>query len=184
MFSTLFEKQLPRWHLLFFSSTNVSNSLWPHGLQHTRLPCPSPPPGVCSKSCPLSRWFHPTISSVFPFSSCLQSFAVSGSFLMSQFFASGELKQLKCLAPSKHYFLSCLHLSLTVKQDFLSFQGRGFVVALLPVLLLLLLLFNRSVESNSLWPHGLQHTRLPCPSPSPRACSNSCPLSQWCHQPL
>ena len=47
----------------------------------------------------------------------------------------------------------------------------------------MLLLFSCSVVSNSLWPHGLQHARLPCPSPSPEACSNSCPLSQWCHPP-
>ena len=56
----------------------------PHGLQHSRLPCPSPPPGVCSNSCPLSRWRHPTISpSVVPFSLCLQSFPASMSFPMS-----------------------------------------------------------------------------------------------------
>ena len=56
-----------------------------HGLQHTRLYCPSPSPGACSNSCPLSWWYHPTISSsIFPFSSCFQSFPVSGSFLMSQ----------------------------------------------------------------------------------------------------
>ena len=61
----------------------------PHGLQHARLPCPSPTPGACSNSCPLSRWCHPTISSsVIPFSSCLQSFPASESFPMSQFFAS------------------------------------------------------------------------------------------------
>ena len=67
----------------------VFNSLWPHGLQHTRLPCPSSSPRLCSNSCPLSRWCHPTISSpVVPFS-CLQSFPASGSFPMSQFFASG-----------------------------------------------------------------------------------------------
>ena len=72
-----------------FSHSVMSNSLWPHGLQHTRPPCPSPTPGVYSNSCPLSRWCHPTISSsVFPFSSCLQSFPASGSFPMSQFFAS------------------------------------------------------------------------------------------------
>ena len=54
----------------------MSNSLWPHGLQHARLPCPSPTPRACSKSCPLSWWCHPTISSsVVPFS-CLQSFPV------------------------------------------------------------------------------------------------------------
>ena len=61
-----------------------------NGLQHARPPCPSPIPGACSNSCPLSRWCHPTISySVVPFSSCLQSFPASGSFPMSQFFASG-----------------------------------------------------------------------------------------------
>ena len=66
-------------------------SLWPHGLQDARFPCPSPTPEVYSNSCPLSRWCHPTThpSSVVPFSSCLQSFPASGSFPMSQFFASG-----------------------------------------------------------------------------------------------
>ena len=73
-----------------FSRSVVSDSLWPHGLQHARPPCPSPTPGVYSNSCPLSWWGHPTISSsVFPFSSCLQCFPASGSFPMSQFFASG-----------------------------------------------------------------------------------------------
>ena len=73
-----------------FSRSVVSNSLRPHGLQHARLPCPSPTPRAYSNSCPLSRWCHPTISSsVVPFSSCLQSFPASGSFPMSQFFASG-----------------------------------------------------------------------------------------------
>ena len=73
-----------------FSSTVVSNSLWPHGLQHTKFPCPSLAPRACSNSCPPSRWCHPTISStVVPFSSCLQSFPTSGSFPMSWFFPSG-----------------------------------------------------------------------------------------------
>ena len=68
----------------------MSNSSRPHGLQHTRLPCPSPSPGAYSNSHPLHRWCHQTISfSVIPFSSCLKSFPVSGSFLMSRFFASG-----------------------------------------------------------------------------------------------
>jgi len=63
--------------------------LWPHGLQHVRLPCPSPTPRACSSSCPSSWWCHSTISSsVVPFSSCLQSFPASGSFPISQFFAS------------------------------------------------------------------------------------------------
>ena len=58
-----------------FSVSVMSHSCWPHGLQHARLPCPSPSPGACSNSCPLSWWCHPTISSsVVPFSSCLQSF--------------------------------------------------------------------------------------------------------------
>ena len=73
-----------------FSCSIMSDSSWPHGMQHTRPPCPSPTPGVHSDSCPLSRWCHPTISSsVIPFSSHLQCFPESGSFQMSQFFASG-----------------------------------------------------------------------------------------------
>ena len=73
-----------------FSRSSVSDSLRPHGLQHTRLPCPSPTDGVYSDSCPLSRWCHPTISSsVIPFSSSLQSFPASRSFPVSQFFTSG-----------------------------------------------------------------------------------------------
>ena len=68
----------------------MSNSLRPHELQHARLPCLSSVPGACSNSCPLSRWCRPTISSsVVPFFSCLQFFPASGSFQMSQFFASG-----------------------------------------------------------------------------------------------
>ena len=74
---------------LQFSSV-ASNFLRPHGLQHARLPCPSPTPGVYSHSCPLSQWCHPTISSsVVPFSSRLQSFPASGYFKMSQFFTLG-----------------------------------------------------------------------------------------------
>ena len=76
---------------LLFSRSVVSDSLWPYGLQHARLPCPSPSPGACSNSCPLSQWCYPTISSsVIPFSSCSQSFPASGSFLTSQLFASGD----------------------------------------------------------------------------------------------
>ena len=64
-----------------FSHSVLSDSLWPHGLQHARSPCPSPTPAVYPNSCPLSWWCHPTISSpVVPFSSCLQSFPTSGSF--------------------------------------------------------------------------------------------------------
>ena len=68
----------------------MSDSLWPYELQHARLPCPSPSPRVCSNSCPLSQWWHPTIpSSVTPFSSCPQSFPASGSFPVTWLFASG-----------------------------------------------------------------------------------------------
>ena len=86
------EDAIQEWEYLSwvqFSRSVVSNSLQPHGLQHARLPCPSPTPGACSNSCPSSRWCHPTISSsVVPFSSCLQMFLASGSFPMSLFFAS------------------------------------------------------------------------------------------------
>ena len=75
---------------IHFSLSVVSDSLWPHGLQHARSPCPSSTLRVYSNSRPLSWWCHPAnSSSVIPFSSCLQSFSASGSFPMSQFFASG-----------------------------------------------------------------------------------------------
>ena len=71
-------------------SCSVMYSLWPHGLQHARPPCPSPTPEVHSNPCPSSQWCHPTIcSSVVPFSSCPQSFPASGSFQMNQVFSSG-----------------------------------------------------------------------------------------------
>ena len=71
-----------------FSHSVVSDSLQPHGLQYTRLPCPSPTPRACSNSCSSSLWCHSTIS-VVPFSFCLQSFPASGSFPVSQFFTWG-----------------------------------------------------------------------------------------------
>ena len=93
--SWIIEKaSIPENHLLLlsvqFSHTVVSNSLWPHELQHPRLPCSSPTPGVYLSLCPWSQWLHPTISSsVIPFSSCPQSFPAPGSFQVSQLFASG-----------------------------------------------------------------------------------------------
>ena len=73
------------------------DSLQPYGLQHARLPCPSPPPGVYSNSCPLNWWCQPIISSsVVPFSSCCQSFPASGYFLMSRLFGSSG----KSIGPS------------------------------------------------------------------------------------
>ena len=74
-----------------FSCSVMSDSFQPHGLQHSRAACPTPTAGAYSDSYPLSQWCHPAIlSSVIPFISCFQSFPESGSFLMSQFFASGS----------------------------------------------------------------------------------------------
>ena len=91
MFSSfwLYKKPFP-FSSVQFNCSVVSKSWQPHGLQHARLPCPSPTPQACSNSCPSSQWCHPTISSsVIPFSSCLQSFPASGAFQISQFFTSG-----------------------------------------------------------------------------------------------
>ena len=83
-----FTTEPPGKPLIWFSSVQFSrsvesDSLRPHGLQHTRLPCPSPPPGACSNSCPASWWYHPTISSSVVPVFCLQSFPASGSFPVS-----------------------------------------------------------------------------------------------------
>ena len=85
------EGQVANIFLLLFSRSVVSSASWPHGQQHTRLPCPSPPPGVCPSSCPLHRWCHTIISSSDAlFSFYPQSFSASGSFPMSQLFESGD----------------------------------------------------------------------------------------------
>ena len=77
--------------MLLFSCLVVSDSLWPHGLQHTRPPCPLPSPEICSSSCPLHRWCHPAISSSDAlFSFCLQSFPASGTSPMSQLLTSDD----------------------------------------------------------------------------------------------
>ena len=83
------------------SVTNSCLTLWLHGLQHARLPCPSLSPRVFSNSCPLNWWCHPTISSsVTHFSSCLQSFPVSSSFSVSQLFTSGSQRNRASASPS------------------------------------------------------------------------------------
>ena len=85
-----------------FICSVMSNSLWPHELQHARPPCPSPIPGVYSNSCPLSWWCHPAISSsVIPFSSCPQSLPASGSFPVSQLFAWGGQSIIYILSNKK-----------------------------------------------------------------------------------
>ena len=99
-----------------FSPSVVSNSLWPHGLQPARPPCPSPTPTACSNSCPWSWWCHPTISSsVVLFSSCLQSFPASGSFPMSQFFPSG--------GQSIGFSASASVFPMNIQVDLLAVQG-------------------------------------------------------------
>ena len=97
--------------LLLFSHSVMSDFLWPHGLQHARLPCPSPTPGACSDSCPLRQWCHPTISSsVGPFSSCPQSFLASGSFPVSWLFASGQSIRASVSPFSIVFFTSVISL--------------------------------------------------------------------------
>ena len=100
----------------------MSDSLWPHGLQHARPPCPTP--RVHSNSCPLSRWCHPTISSVIPFSSCTQSFPAPGAFQKSQLLASGGQNCWSfsfSISPSNEY--SGLISFRMVWLDLLAVQG-------------------------------------------------------------
>ena len=108
-----------------FSCSVLSDSLLPHGLQHARLACPSPTPGVYSNSCPFSRWCHPTISSsVIPFSSRLQSFPASGSFQMSQFFASGG-QSIGVSASASVLPMNIQHWFPLGLTGFISLQSKG-----------------------------------------------------------
>ena len=164
----------------------MSDSLWPHGLQHTRLPCPSPTPGAYSNSCPLSRWCHPTISSsVIPFSSRLQSFLASGSFQMSQFFPSGG-QSIGVSASASVLLMNIQDWPPLGWTCWTSLLSKGLSRDPLVSILCLSGIFNsvqfsRSVMSDSLRPHESQHARPPCPSPTPRVHSNSCPSNRWCH---
>ena len=103
----------------------VSYSLQPHGLQYTRLPCPSPTPRACSNSCPLSQRCHPTISfSVIPFSSCPESSPASGSFPMSQFFHQvAKVLELQL----QHQFLSTMEQKSSLDCLQYLIQGKGYV---------------------------------------------------------
>ena len=108
-----------------FSHSVVSDSLWLHGLQHARPPCPSPPPGVHPNSCPLSWWCHPAISSfVIPFF-CPQSFPASGFFQLRQLFASGGqsigVTASTSVLPMNTW--DCSHLGWT---GWISLQSKGF----------------------------------------------------------
>ena len=105
-----------------FNCSVVSDSLWPHGLQHARLPCSSPSPRFYSNSCPSSRWCHPIISfSVVVFSSSLQSFPASGSFPRSQLFTSGG-QSIQVSASASVLSKDWFPLGLT---GWISFQFKG-----------------------------------------------------------
>ena len=108
-----------------FSSSVVSDSLWPHGLQHARPPCPSPTPGVYPNSCPLRWWCHPTISSsVVPFSSRLPSYPASRSFPMGQFFASGA-QSIGASASASVLLMNIQDWSPLGWTGWLSLQSKG-----------------------------------------------------------
>ena len=108
-----------------FSCSVMSDSLWPHGLYHARLPCPSPTPWACSNSCPSSWWYHPTISSpVVPFSSCL-FFPASGSFLMRGLFAAGG-QSIRASASASVLPMNIQNWFPLVLTDLISLQSKGF----------------------------------------------------------
>ena len=140
-----------------FSCLVMSNSLQPHGLQHTKLHCPSPTPHACSNSCPSSRWCHPTVlSSVTPFSSLLQSFPASGSFSLIQFFASG--------GPSIGVLASASVLPMNIQDRFplgwtgwISLQSRGLSIVFSSTTVQKHQFFS---ALPSLWPNSHIHTWL------------------------
>ena len=110
--------------LLLFGHSVKSNSLWFHGLQHARLPCPSLSTGAFPNSCPLSQWCHPTIwSSVVPFS-CLQSFPESGSFLMNRLFTSGG-QSIGASASSSVLLMNIQHWFPLGLTALISLQSEG-----------------------------------------------------------
>ena len=130
-FSTHTELYTYKFSSVQFSHSVVSNSLWPHGLQHARPPCPSPTPRVYLNPCPLSQWGHPTtLSSVVPFSSRLQSFPASGSFLMSQFFASGG-QSIRFSASTSVLPLNIQDWSPLGWTGWISLQSKGLSKSLL-----------------------------------------------------
>ena len=118
----------------------MSDSLWPHGLKHTKLPWSSLSPGACSNSCPLNQWCHPTISSsVVPFPSYLQSFPASGSFPMSPLFPSGgqSIGTSASVLPTQYSELISFRIDWF---DLLAFQGT-----------LKSLLQHHSLKASILW---------------------------------
>ena len=140
--------------LLLFSCYVVPDSLWPHELQHTRLPCSSLSPRVCSNSCPMSQWCHPiTSSSVTLFSSCPQSFSTSGSFPMSWLFASGGQTGASASAP----------VLPTNIQGWLSLGLTGWISLLSKGL-------SRVFPSTTVWKHQFFSSQLSLWSNSHNTC--------------
>ena len=153
----------------------MSDSLWPHGLQHTRLPCPSLSPGVCSNSCPLSQWCHPIVSSsVTPFFFCLHSFLASRSFPMSWRFASGgqsigssaldqSFKWTLCLISFRINWFDLLSVEGTLKS---LLQHHNLKASILPGLAFFMVqLLSIDMQINSIfWGHNFS---LPSPPSSP-----------------
>jgi len=110
-----------------FRPSVVSDSLWPHKLQHARPPCPSPTPGVHPNPCPLSPWCHPAISfSIVPFFSCPQSLPASGSFQMSQHFASGS-QSIGVLASTSVLPMNTQDWSPSGWTGWISLQSKGLL---------------------------------------------------------
>ena len=127
--------------LLLFSCSVMSNSLWSHGLQHSRPSCPSPSLRACSNSCPLSQWCHPTISSsIVSSSSCLQFFLASGSFLMSRLFKS----VVQCIRASASASVLLMNI-----QDWFPLRLTGLISLLSKGLLSLLQ--HHSSKASILW---------------------------------
>ena len=104
-----------------FSCSVLSDSLWPHELQHTRLTCPSPKPGAYSDSRPLSQWCHPTISSFVVSSFCFQPFPASGSFPMSQFVTSGG-QSIRVSERGRKSQIKTLTIAKTAQEETQSYQ--------------------------------------------------------------
>ena len=149
-------------------SSVQSKSLWPHGLQHTRPPCPSPTPRACSNSCASSQPLNHLIL-------CHHLLLLPSIFPSLRIFSNESVLPIRwpeywsfsfSISPSNEY------------SGLISFRIDWFDLFAVQFSSLQ---SSRSVMSNSFWPHGLQHTRLPCPSPTPGVYSNSCSLSWWFH---